>query len=510
MVYSATRELNTGIVVSLTRSVVDTPQRVSVRINGFDYPGEVIFAYQWQAWFGAELPERTMFRLVLLTENQRVDRADVAGSFVVVAVPAPGSTQAEPSDLTQFDREIGRLNEIRERYVASGDSGLKRLTSSISDSTLQMEHSIAEALARRWSDGQTVTAFGHDDPEISADSIFIGNEPAVWTEATAAALFARPVVQSPQPDHILPDELFTKIIAGDVATWRSTLSLRTQLAAGTELDGIFDDLSRAAADSPNDKIDGPRLRTLLLRHHRLPPGLASLVLIAYIRSLNAEAGISPMQQGWSMRLDIHSLGTAAYEPDLIYSIEWLSADHTDDWNAALPYVRVLLPHAEPSADNAPTENTERQFMQVLAVTQTRTDLTLQTLEDVAGPAIRHFDGTILAHRLSAALASGSWQSFYVNARDAFPDASRFRQSGGRHLTAASIKRRRRRRTDSARLCGSGRFRPYRSTTGGRHRGSASDARRHEDTDEPLFARRRTAEVSAMETSLHTFVSRPSR
>jgi hypothetical protein len=50
MIYTASIADANGI--SLARASVDRPQQVSVSINGFDYPGEVLFADLWQPWFG--------------------------------------------------------------------------------------------------------------------------------------------------------------------------------------------------------------------------------------------------------------------------------------------------------------------------------------------------------------------------------------------------------------------------------------------------------------------------
>jgi hypothetical protein len=113
MVYRTNYPPTDLATVSLARDRSDLPQRVTVSIHGFDITGELIFADLWQPWFGATLLDDAMFRLVLLSLSQRVDRADIVDRSTIVAVPPPELAVRDGGHLTHMQREVARLNEIR-------------------------------------------------------------------------------------------------------------------------------------------------------------------------------------------------------------------------------------------------------------------------------------------------------------------------------------------------------------------------------------------------------------
>lgn len=429
MVYVANNESTGELPIGLARSFMDVPQQVSVRISGFEFPGEVIFAEQWQAWFGSSLPARTMFRLVLLSEYQRVDKADITERFIAVGIPSGRDQQSEASDFTQLNRELGRLDEIRKQYVDSGDYELHSLTASLTDNASKAQRDITETLAEQWRAGRLIATNREGSAAIQPDSIFVGDNPAAWIEAIAATMFTRPTgdtgSRSAQFD---PEATFARILGVNESAWRPGLDNRVRLATGLGLDAIAEEIDVIAADNSKARVRGEELRALLLHHHGFPPGLASLLVVAYVAMRNGEASVSHREAGSNLRLDIHSLGTFVYDADLAYSLNWLSPGHAGDWNSALPYIRVLLPNAEPAESGVPDDGLARQFMQTLEVIGTRVTLTLHTLESVSGPAADRLPAVKLTKRLAPVLQSDDWESFYARARQVFPNVAQFSEA----------------------------------------------------------------------------------
>ncbi len=426
MVYTTADQPSSEITVELTRGFADRPQPVSVRLNGFDYAGEVIFSDQWQAWFGSGLPDRVMFRLVLLSEPQRVDRADISEKQIAVALPPAEGLSYRTPELTQLDRELGRLNEIRERYIVSGDYELHSLTSSLIDRTSQARRDITDALAQRWRAGEVVLGHQHGGATVSPDSIFVGDDPVAWIEAVAATLFAGEAVPAGAGSEPFDaDEVYRQMLEDEELAWRPAIDGRIRQGAGVGLDGIFDELDAAAARDPERRITGDELRSRLVRQRGLPPGLAALVVIAFLKLRRGEASLAGADSGPGNRLDSHSLGTFEFDPDLVFSVAWLSPEHSGDWNSALPYIRELLPNAQPSTSDAPPVDSETAFAQALEVAETRNALTLRTLESVVGRRADSLAAVKLARRLAPALETDSWQRFYSRATELFPNLADF-------------------------------------------------------------------------------------
>lgn len=425
MVYTVSTAVTDGNSdgISLASALVDRPQPVSVTINGFVYFGEVIFADLWQPWFGAALPDRVMFRLVLLSEPQRVDRSDVADRFTAVAVPAPGTPQSGSNDFAQLNREIGRLNEIRERYVTSTDSGLQALASSLVGKASNAQRSITGVLAEQWRQGQIVTSWA-DETEIASDSIFIGDEPVTWVEAVSANMFTRPSEIDFDSTRLDPRALFTLVTSSIDGPWRHDLDGRLNAASGTGLDTIVDAVRSAVAEG-DGRVTGDALRSLLLRRHGLSPGLSSILVAAFIQIEKGEAALLVNDPAGNVRLNRHSLTIATYEPDLIYTIDWLSDQETGDWNSALPYIRALLPHAAPAIGGTPDSRFETQLKQVIETVESRNALSLRTLSSALTPAIESLSSVQLTRRLMPVLEVDDWRTFFENAVRAFPNAAEF-------------------------------------------------------------------------------------
>ncbi len=412
-------------VVELTRARADRPQPVSVGLSGFQYPGEVIFAEQWQAWFGAGLPERVMFRFVLLSEPQNVAASDISSRFIVVATPR--RPDRHDDDLySKLDRELGRLNEIRERYITTGDYELHSLTESITDQASKARRDLVSALADKWRRSRLVARRDSPAYAVSSESIFVGDEPAAWVDAVAATLFS---VSSSQPAGDVrqadPARLFARLADPGIDLKPGHLDSVFKRTAGIELTALFDEIDTLASGSPNRRVSGHVLRDHVMRRLGIPPGLAALGIVAYIRARDGEAAIVARDSTGEARLDSHSLAGAGSDLCLLFAISWLSPEHTGDWNSALPYTSQILPAARPEASGEPAPDEEQQFQQALQVASTRTELTLRALENVCGAVASESDPVRTTARLAPVLQSRHWRSFYEAARREFPDAAEF-------------------------------------------------------------------------------------
>ena len=426
MVYRTNSPTAEAPGISLTRDRLDLPQRVTANIHGFDIPGEVIFADLWQPWFGAALPDRVMFSLVLLTLPQRVDRADVTNQSTIVAVPAPGLVTRDVDQLTQMHREVARLNEIREQYLGSTDNGLQRLATSLSRKVSEASVEVTRAHVEQCRNGQVVVA---SDNSISThgDALFVGDDPQEWAEATAAAFFSADASRIPGVPRVAkPSVTFDALAANVEQDWRSEMDDHLRLFTGS---GIEDTLERISAlfSAPGKRITGDELRNHLIKERGIPPGLAWLSTVAFVRSRTGEAAVARGDQATGTRLNSHTVSSFSYQPDMIYAIDWLSATESPDWPAALPYIRALTPHMEDTGAG-PTRSQETQLLQALETAESRFSLAVQTLRSAVGRPIESVSAFRVTEQLVGVLKGRNWQEFLVAASTSFPDAKQFTEA----------------------------------------------------------------------------------
>jgi hypothetical protein len=420
---SPSHELDSPV---LTRDLIDTPQRVTVSLHGFDIPGEIIFADLWQPWFGAELPEQVMFRLVLLSLSQRVDRADVTDRSIIVAVPAPELTKRDAERLSQMQREVARLNEIRERYLVSTDTGLRHLSTSLTQKVSEASVDITRAHVEHWRKGQVVVA-SNSSISTFGDALFIGDDPQAWAEAAAAAIFSVSAgTRSDISELVLPESLFTAQAEDRERFWRTGLNKRLQYFTDSDLNQILTGMSTLLTDR-GGTIGGKELRTYLLRETGLPPGLAWLCLTAFVRTLGGEAAISPSDQSRHTRLDTHTLSSFSYQPEMIYSVDLLSDSPESEWITDLPYVRVFIPHAQDTA-TSPTPAQNVQLIQALETAESRFSLAVHTLRSAVGPPIETVSSSRSTEQLINVLKAHDWKGFLEAATRTFPDANKFAEA----------------------------------------------------------------------------------
>ena len=419
MVSTDTETTRSPASVELARHSLDHPQPVTVRMHGFDYPGEVIFADVWQPWFGDHLPDRVMFRFVLLSEHQRVDPSDIRQPFIAVAVPSPEITARGETEYSQLYREIGRLNEIRERYVVSSDNELCALTSQLSGHTSNAQRDIASVLGAKWRRGNIITASRFDHSTLSADSVFIGDDSAAWVEAISAGMFSANAESASSRVSAEKSQNLTAVDFSNLPDWMVDLDANLRIASGSKLEPEIKAIDRLR-DTERATASGNQVRHLLVRELGLPPALASTVVAAYIHVKQGEAGLVS-----SERLDRHSIHAPDVDGELIYLLDWLDSDHSNDWNSALPYLRVLFPHARPSRSPDPDDGEAERFLQALQIAESRTTLTLRTLEAVLGPGSKDTAPLKDMDQLARVLRTPGWRDFYIAVRGEFPSVREF-------------------------------------------------------------------------------------
>ncbi|MDA0676562.1 MAG: hypothetical protein O2788_00975 [Chloroflexi bacterium] len=413
----------------LTRNLVDAPQSVTVSIHGFVVSGEVIFADLWQTWFGETLPERVMFRLVLLSQSQRVDPSDITDHAIMVAVPAPERSKQDADEVTQMHREVARLHEIRERYLATSDKGLQHLAASLTQKVSEANSQITRAHVEQWRKGNIVISSGNH-VSVSPDGVFVGDDPRAWVEAVAAAIFANYTkyahTRSGSTELAEPEDIFTALAEDRQSTWRTGIERHLLNFTDSDLEQILAGLSTLLTDR-GGIIIGEEIRTYMLKEIGLPPGLAWLCLMAFVRALDGEVAISLNDHHDTRLLNAYTLSSFSYLQDMIYLVDFLRDSPSSDWSTVLPYIRVFVPYAQ-DAPTSPTPSQEAQLMRALETNESRLSLAVHTLRSAVGRSINSISSFQSTEKLIEVLKARNWQEFLVLATTAFPDAKQFTEA----------------------------------------------------------------------------------
>jgi hypothetical protein len=262
---------------------------------------------------------------------------------------------------------------------------------------------------------------------IACDALFVGDDPQSWAEATAAVLFAEPpAVRGQDAIHPDPNATFDALVANRERDWRRDIDNHLHSFTGTSIDATVNGLSSLFAENTG-RISGDSLRDYLLRDRRIPPGLAWLTVVAFVRGWHGEAALNRSADVGPMRLNRHTVSSFSYRPEMIHAVTWLSVRQIRDWSSALPYVRVFLPHARDTGEDSGSAQ-DVQLMQALETVESRLSLAVHTLRSAVGQSIEKVNSFRSTERLIDVLKARTWQEFLASATVAFPDTKQFAEA----------------------------------------------------------------------------------
>jgi hypothetical protein len=445
---------------------------VAVTVRGVEYPGEVLVADVWDARYGDPLAGDAMFRVVLLDSAGAPLPSQLRDSRIGVLCWAEGAAQpdgeeasraappasdaaggphierqeiarrvaesrvlhdARPAAETPLHSELASLREARRRFLAGPDPGLKNLAHAISKREMEAQRELARQAAARWSGGrfvlsETARFTGHWQEDIP----FIGDDPRAWLEAAAAVLLARagfrpPASDAPPLDAVSLAALWSAVAAGRVAEAVRSIDVRfpalNAAPGGPSVLSEIDDLLNAAGK----EVAGEGLRRRLVHELGIPPAIAGVCIAAHIAERDSEASLSapPAQAASSLVADVprlvrDHLSGMPYDGGLLGRVTALRPHVTGDWDSALPYVRLALPGARPSAQGGGDAFDSQSFASAIESLESKFALSfgvLERLEKRLGQSGRAVN--VSSEKLFIVLSAESWQEFFRRARAEF-------------------------------------------------------------------------------------------
>jgi len=433
---------------SLAASDMDRPQPVEIYVRGVRYPGEVVVARAWTQVLGEPLRGHAMFRLVLLTDPCAVGPGDLQDSRIAVACPSA----VEDAHLTSLSAEINALRETRARYAIAADPGLERLTHALRARVEAIESEMAAGMRGVWAAGSVVTAADRASwYPVDAAIAFAVDDPQVWVEAIGGALImaryggplhgtaGKPVVSL--TFEVLKDH-FDRLTSDTHANERAEHCAVARVLASRDFPAEFTPdgcgVVRALDDLMTDgETPGERVRAVLVHEMGVPPDVVSQCLVAHVKHRDSEIQLAEGadlrdRRGEKLgcsRLIADVLPGMAWTPDLLDMVAAVRPHVSDEWDSALPYLRLILPDARPSSESGGPALQAAAFVEALETLEGRYTLALgvlDRLEQRLGETGRTVN--VESERLFIVFSSTSWRTFFARARGEFGSVKALREA----------------------------------------------------------------------------------
>ena len=416
------------------------PQPVKAILDGFEYPGEVVVAPDWRSEFGEPLNGVSMFRLVLLQTSKGPSANEIADRRVCVAVqgaPSMADRRVGESKADYFvadgDSPSGRsiesdmrsLREVREGYVASNDPGLSRLLSSLAEHESKINEALAGASHESWKSGKLITSDQQRDTEINPLKVFLLDNPESWVEATAAFVLDRSGISGSAGTLV---QVFENLKFGRIKKAKEELRKLSGLHLGelTPLDRIGA-LRHGGADSSTE-IPGVDLVDLLIHDLGFPPSISSLWALAY--TLDSDSEVELVRgSGERHFVSKDNISERSVDDVKIDEIAVLWAVKSNDWDAVLPFLQLIAPHANSTRYGGGRNSDSEEFnLQLATVCDRVRQITpvMLSLEVATGATDRPL--TQDATKLIKVLESSSWLEYVGRSRDLFGSVSKLRSA----------------------------------------------------------------------------------
>jgi hypothetical protein len=425
---------------SFTDDQLGKPQNVTANLGGFDYPGEVIVADEWDPRFGETLTGESMFRLILLQSDTGPAPDQIGDNRICVATqskePVRGDRIGESRavyDVGQsavdiregVEADIQSIREVRQNYAAVADPQLDRLTSALVEHETRAHNSLAEQSHDLWKSGAIVSSDSESRHSVGSGQIFLLDSPQSWIDVAAARFLERPAIGSSDAPHITPPKIFGELQSNRLNTAKDQL----RRLCGLRLDEptVLEQLG-ALMETHNGELPGVELIKLLLHQHRYPPMVA--VLWVTLFTLENEAEFEMLDRSGE-----RNFVSSEYVLDLsldeisLNRIRSLRSGRSSDWDAVLPFLKLIAPHANSTRYGGGRDSDAEEFNLQLAAVCERIRTTsplMQSLEIAAGATDRPL--TSDDDRLIKVTSSLSWSEYVVQARIMFGSVAALRGS----------------------------------------------------------------------------------
>lgn len=415
-------------------------QAVLAILDGFEYPGEVIVAPDWRSEFGEPLSGVSMFRLVLLQTSEGPAASEISDRRICVAVQsAPGVSvhqvgeskteysvaDTDSSSNRSIESDMRSLREVREGYIATNDPGLNRLLSSLAERELTINEALAGASQENWKSGKLITSDQQPAVEISPRQVFLLDSPESWVEATAALVLERSGISG---NAGLLEQVFADLKSGRIKKAKEELRKLSGLHLGeqTPLDRL-DALRHGDAESSNELL-GVDLVDLLIHKLGLPPSISSLWALVYTLDNDSEVEFV-RSSGERHFVSSDNISEREFDDVTIDGIAVLRTEKSSEWDAVLPFLQLIAPHANSTRYGGGRNSDSEEFnLQLATVCDRVRQITpvMLSLEVVTGASDRPL--TQSAPDLIKVLESTSWLEYVVLARTLFGSVSKLRSA----------------------------------------------------------------------------------
>ena len=417
------------------------PQPVGAVLDGFEYPGEVIVATDWQSEFGEPLTGVLMFRLVLLQTSEGPAVEEISDKRICVANQTAPTTPEkrvgesksgysvdvdDSSTSLSIEADMRSLREVRQDYVATNDPGLSRLLASLTDHESRINEAMAEVAHESWKSGKLITSDERQQGvEISPLKVFLLDSPESWVEATAALVLDRSNISG---SALTLADVFEHLKSGRIKKAKEELRKLNGLHLGetTPLDRM-EVLLRGMPESSTE-IPGVDLVNLLIHGLGLPPSVASLWVLAYVLDNDSEVEFARAsgEQHFVSRDNIAGRSIDEVEID---EISVVRTEKSDEWDAVLPFLQLIAPHASSMRYGGGRNSDSEEFnLQMATVCDRVRQITpvMLSLEVATGATERPL--TQKAADLITVLESTSWLDYVVLSRALFGSVSNLRSA----------------------------------------------------------------------------------
>ncbi len=427
--------------------VLDQPQQWSVHFRGLEYCGEVIVALAFRPALGMPLPEGLDFRLVFFTMPRRIPVGQVRDTRIAMAVPRRALEQADG-----LSREAQAIREAQARYQATEDVAMQALARSMEEREQHLLREVARRHAALYAQGRIYTSQGLTIP---AREVFFDDAMDAWANRLAAAILAQAHPSVPLDFAQFPRALdassvpllYHGLFQGDSHGTEAARAFGPGLGlTRPDAPAVFNPqgcrvfpIIQDGLDQRDGQAPAGEVLDSLIRVHGLTRPLALLYLLAFVCHARAEATLKADHQARSVNGEPFLSDTITWDlvPEVAFS-EALAGDlallrqgASPTWNAALPYMALLVPHLAQAHDPRDIAEQERRLLDSLATLSRQAEATAAALAP-----LRQGDSTALVpgaedlEHLRAICAAGGYLEFHALALRHFGGPSALRKALG--------------------------------------------------------------------------------
>ncbi|MFQ5860509.1 MAG: DUF6079 family protein [Dehalococcoidia bacterium] len=429
------------------------PQPVAVVHQGIQYQGEVVTAERWDPQWGELGAQDSYFRIVLLTQRQRVPPGQLRDARIVVCIPGRALLKRREGLM----RELRAIREAGATYLTERDRDMALLRASLEQQAQELSTRFLQEEGHRYASGLVQTQIGRS---LNARAIFSGPSPQAWVERLATTLLewaypGVPIRPRLLPRPVSPEDparLFQALFAPQPEPAKKALLKELGPGLGLSKPEVPQEphledcpvfpLLVSELEKGGVAVPAPELLRLLAHSHGLTYPLALLYLLAFIYHATppVEIQLAPghglkLSNGQPLRgdrLTSELIPTLAWESALPQKAVSLTYPQEVSWNSALPYTSLLAPDLWEVSPDEESSAQEARLREAQGELRQEVEQALAFLESFAGSPSTGLQETSSAlNRLARLTLISDFRELYGQARSLYGDPTDLSQDLGR-------------------------------------------------------------------------------